>query len=620
MRARRLTVSLALLLAAILAVGVNLLADRLFARARIDLTEQRLYTLSPGTAQILWGLTDTVTLRLYYSRRLGAAVPAYGAYADRVRAMLAEYAALAGGRLRVEVIDPEPFSEAEDRAISLGLQPVPIDQQGEQVFFGLAGFNLLDDERVIPFLQPERERFLEFDLTRLVFELSNPRRPVLAVLSSLPLDGDPRAMMMRMGGGQPFAAMLQLRQFFTVRTMESDAAAVPEDAQVLLVAHPPELPPATLYAIDQFVMRGGRLMVLVDPHSEGAAQRQAGSGRGTTDSRFDMLLTAWGIETPRDRVILDQRGAWRVRASPTDRVQAVDYLAWFNLQGESLNRTETATAELHQVTVASAGEVRLGSGSGLEMVRLLASSGRSMLVEAARVRSEPNPAQVLAEFRPDGEHRAILARFRGPLRSAFPGPPEGATPAEPHRAQSEGPANLVVGHDADWLEDRFWVRVQDFFGQQVPTPVADNGALLANLVETLAGGDALVSLRSRGEAFRPFGYLEEIRRDAEARFRQTERQLQQRLEQTERRLRELRSGPGGATVTAEQRAEIDRARAEILATRQQIRAVQLELRRDIERVETTVRVLNVVAVPAALTLLAIGLALFRARRRAAARG
>jgi ABC-type uncharacterized transport system involved in gliding motility auxiliary subunit len=235
------------------------------------------------------------------------------------------------------------------------------------------------------------------------------------------------------------------------------------------------------------------------------------------------------------------------------------------------------------------------------------------------VRSEPNPAQLLAEFRPDGEHRAILARFRGPLRSAFTTPPEGAATGEPHRAQTEGPANLVVGHDADWLEDRFWVRVQDFFGQQVPTPVADNGALIANLVETLAGGDALVSLRSRGEAFRPFEYLEEIRRDAEARFRQTERALQQRLEQTERRLRELRSGPGGANVTAEQRAEIDRARAEILATRQEIRAVQLELRRDIERVETNVRVLNVVAVPALLTLLAIGLAFLRARRRAAAR-
>jgi ABC-type uncharacterized transport system involved in gliding motility auxiliary subunit len=619
MHARRLTATLALLLAALLAIGVNLLIDRLASRARIDLTQQRLYTLSPGTAQILGGLSDTVTLRLYYSRRLGAAVPAYGAYADRVRAMLDEYAALAGGRLRIEVIDPEPFTEAEDRAIALGLQPVPIDQQGEQVFFGLAGSNLLDDERVLPFLQPERERFLEFDLTRLIYELSNPRRPVLAVLSSLPLDGDPRAMMMRMGGGQPFASMLQLRQFFTVRTMEADAA-VPPDAQVLLVAHPPELPAATLYAIDQFVMRGGRLMVLVDPHSEGTAQRQAGTGRGTTDSRFDTLLAAWGIETPRDRVILDQRGAWRVRAQPTDRVQAVDYLAWFNLQGESLNRTETATAELNQVTVASAGEVRLAPGSTLEMVRLLESSGRSMLVDAARVRSEPNPAQLLAEFRPDGEHRAILARFRGPLRSAFPAPPEGVTPAEPHRAQSEGPVNLVVGHDADWLEDRFWVRVQDFFGQQVPTPVADNGALLANLVETLAGGDALVSLRSRGETFRPFEYLEEIRRDAEARFRQTERGLQQRLEQTERRLRELRSGPGAATVTAEQRAEIDRARAEILATRQELRAVQLELRRDIERVETTVRVVNVVAVPALLTLLAIALAVFRARRRAAARG
>jgi ABC-type uncharacterized transport system involved in gliding motility auxiliary subunit len=619
MRTRRLTATLALLLAAILAIGVNLLADRVLPRARIDLTQQRLYTLSPGTAQILGGLTDTVTLRLYYSRRLGAAVPAYGAYADRVRAMLDEYAALAGGRLRVEVIDPEPFTEAEDRAISLGLQPVPIDQQGEQVFFGLAGSNLLDDERVLPFLQPERERFLEFDLTRLIYELSNPRRPVLAVLSALPLDGDPRAMMMRMGGGQPFAAMLQLRQFFTVRTMDADATAVPADAQVLLVAQPPELSPATLYAIDQFVMRGGRLVVLVDPHSEGTAQRQAGSGRGGTDSRFDTLLGAWGIETPRDRVVLDQRGAWRVRAAPTDRVQAVDFLAWFNLQAESLNRQEPATAELSQVSVASAGEVRLASGSALEMVRLLQSSPRSMLVDAARLRSEPNPAQLLAEFRPDGEARTILARFRGPLRSAFATPPEGAATSEPHRAQSEGPANLVVGHDADILEDRFWVRVQDFFGQQVPTPVADNGALIANLIDTLAGGDALVSLRSRGEALRPFDYLEDIRRDAEARFRQTERQLQQRLEQTERRLRELRAGPGGASVSAEQRAEIDRARAEILATRQEIRAVQLELRRDIERVETTVRAVNVLAVPALLTLLAIALAIFRARRRAAAR-
>jgi ABC-type uncharacterized transport system involved in gliding motility auxiliary subunit len=222
---RGLSALLALLLAAILAVGVNMLADRLLSRARIDLTENRLYTLSDGTRQVLRGLQDPVTLRLFYSRRLGAAVPAYGAYFDRVRAMLEEYVSVSDGKLRLEVLDPEPFSETEDRAQAYGLQGVPVDQSGEQVWFGLVGSNLLDDERTIPFLQPDRERFLEYDLTKLVWELSNPTRPVLGVLSSLPLNGDPRAMMMRQPGvGQPFVVMNQLRQFYTVRDIAAERA------------------------------------------------------------------------------------------------------------------------------------------------------------------------------------------------------------------------------------------------------------------------------------------------------------------------------------------------------------------------------------------------------------
>ena len=628
--------ALGLVAAAALAIGVNMLVDRLAPRARLDLTQQHLYTLSEGTRSVLRGLQDPVTLRLFYSRRLGAAVPAYGSYAERVRAMLDEYVALSGGKVRLEVFDPEPFSETEDRALAFGLQGVPVDQSGEQIYFGLAGVNLLDDERTIPFFQSDRERFLEFDLTRLVYELSNPRRPVVGVMSTLPLNGDPRMMMMMRNSpqAQPYAVMQTLRQFLTVQDVPLDAQRIPDAVQVLMVVHPQNLSDATQYAIDQFVMRGGKLIVFVDPHSEGQAMRPGPGGQPPTDtaSSLDRLLNAWGVETPHDKVVLDLRGAWRVRANPTDRVQAVDFVAWFNMQGDSISDSEVATAQLNQVTVASAGEIRRREGSTVELIPLLRSSDRAMLGAVSLVRENPDPTRILAAFRPDGERHVIAARLRGEFASAFPegapALPEGAQrPADfpAHRARTEGPANIVVVADADILEDRFWVRVQDFFGQQVATPFSDNGALVANLADTLSGGDALISLRSRGESLRPFTVVDDIRRDADARFRATERELQERLQQTERRLRELRQGQGGergqgsAVITPEQRAEIDAARAQILQTRQQLRAVQLDLRRDIERTETWLKVLNIAAVPLLLALFAIGLGVARSRRRAAAR-
>jgi ABC-type uncharacterized transport system involved in gliding motility auxiliary subunit len=631
-----------LLAAAVLAVGVNLLADRALPRFRLDLTEQRLYTLSDGTRQVLAGLKDPVTLRVFYSRKLGSSVPVYGTYADRVREMLQEYAAVSDGKLRLEFLDPEPFSETEDRALAYGIQGVPIDQSGEQVYFGLAGTNLLDDERVLPFFQPERERFLEYDLTRLVYELSNPTRPVMGLMSSLPLNGDPRAMMMRQPGvGAPFVITNQLRQFFTVRDVATDAQLIDPDIKVLMIAEAQNLPEATLYAVDQFVMRGGKLFVMTDPHSESLATRPGPGGRppAETSANLDRLLNAWGLETPTDKVVLDLRGAWRVRAGAQERLQAVDYLAWFNATEDSLNRSDVATSDLQQVTFASAGQVRHKDGAAIEFTPLITSSDRAMLVDTAKVAQNPNPSQLLAAFKPDGQRYVLMARARGILHSAFPGgppvPPEGTErPADfpAFRASSDGPANLVVANDSDILEDRFWVRVQDFFGQQVSTPFSDNGSLVANLADTLAGGDALIGLRSRGESLRPFGRVDEMRRESEAAYRQTEQQLTRKLEATEQRLRQLRQGtpaPGGApaaernqnqtVITPEQRAEIDAARAEIVATRRQLRAVQLDLRRDIEGLQRVLRILNIALVPVLLTLLAIGLAVARRRRRAVAR-
>lgn len=616
-------------------IGINLFADARLARARLDVTEQHLYTLDTGTRQVLAGLKEPVTLRLFYSRKLGSVIPVYGAYADRVREMLAEYAAESNGMLKLEFFDPEPFSETEDRALAYGLQGVPVDQSGEQVYFGLVGTNLLDDERTVPFFQPDRERFLEYDLTRLVYDLSNPRRPVVGVMTGLPLNGDPRLMMMSRGtgAGGPWVARTQLGQFFNVKDVALDAQVIPPEIQVLAVIHPQNLPDATLYAIDQFVMRGGRLMVMVDPHSEAQASRPGPGGQPPRDTASNLakLFDAWGIAYDPNQVVGDLTNAARVRAGgPNDRGAPVDYVAWFSIR-DGIARNDPATGELQQVSVGSAGQIARKDGAGVEFTPILTSSERAAVLPADKVRTDPDPARILAEFKPDGQRHVIAARVRGTLKSAFteaPPPPEGAgRPADfpAHRAETQGPANLVVIADSDVLEDRFWVRVQDFFGQQAATPFADNGALFINLVDTLAGGDSLIGLRSRGESLRPFDAVDDIRRNAELAYRQTERGLQQKLEAAEKKLRDLRQGERGqgsqtaAVITAEQRATIDQVRHEIVDTRRQLRNVQLDLRRDIDRMETRLRLFNIVLVPALLTLFAIGLALVRRQRRAAAR-
>ena len=544
--------------------------------------------------------------------------------------MLRNYASLSGGKVKVEFYDPEPYSDTEDKAMAYGLQGVPLDQGGEQVWFGLSASNLEDDERTIPFFQAERERFLEFDLTKLIYELSNPKRTVVGAMSSLPLEGDRRAMMMSRGqgpAGQPYASAVLLRQTNTVKTVPVDAQVIDPDIQVLLVAQAQNLSDATLYAIDQFVMRGGRLMAMVDPWSESP------TGMPTTDAHSDLkkLFDAWGIAFDTTQAVGDLTGAWRVRANADDRVQAVSYVAWFTIR-DGLNRNDPATADLKTVTVASPGAISKADGATIEFTQLLTSSPRSALIPAEQLRT-PDPSKLLASFKPDGQQRVVAARVRGVLKSAFTGPPELAKDQKrpdsfpDHKAATDGPANMVVIADSDILADRYWVRIADFFGQPTATPFADNGPFIANLVGTLAGGDALIGLRSRGETSRPFAAIAQMRSDAEAAYRQTEQTLQKHLEETEKQLRTLRAGGESAdpkakteaVVTPEQRAAIDAARADIVQTRQKLRAVQLELNRDISRLETTLRVLNIVLMPALLTLLAIVIALIQRTRRARAR-
>ncbi len=643
MQHRTLSAVISIVAVAAIVIGINMFADARLANVQVDLTQQHLYTLSPGTRQILGGLKDPVTLKLFYSRKLGAAVPSYGAYADRVRAMLQQYAAVAGGKVKVEYYDPEPFSDTEDHALAYGLQGVPVDQSGEQVYFGLAGENLLDDERTIAFFQPEREPFLEYDLTKLIYDLSNPTRPVVGVMSALPLDGDPRMMMMmnqgRSGGaGQPYASTMLLRQTNEVQTVPTDAQAIDPKIQVLLVAEVPNISPPTQYAIDQFVMRGGRLMAMVDPWSEAMAAAPSPTGMPPEDTSSDLplLFKAWGIEFNPKQVVGDLDGAWRVRAGPQDRVQAVDYVAWFNIR-DGINHADPATADLQQVTVASPGYIAKAPGASISFTPLLISGLRSGLIPVDQVMM-PEPAKILADFKPTGGPRVIAARVRGELKSAFTDPPtlaKGQTrPANfpAYIAATKVPANLVVVADSDILDDRFWVRIQDFLGQSQAVPFSDNGPFVANLIDTLAGGDALIGLRARGTSARPFVLVNDMQAEAEARFRQTEQTLQQHLDAVQKQLQTLRQGSapgaGGAAseqsvqpvITPAQRDAIEAARQDILSTRQKLRAVQYDLNRGIARLETELRLFDIVLVPALLTLLAIGLGIVRRQRRARATG
>jgi ABC-type uncharacterized transport system involved in gliding motility auxiliary subunit len=635
---RRFWISLVGILAvAAIVIGINMFADARLANVHVDLTQNKIYTLSPSTRAVLRDLKTPITLSLFYSRRLGSTAPVYGAYADQVREMLREYAARANGKIELKFYDPQPFSSTEDRAMADGLQGVPVDQGGTQIYFGLSGTNMLDNQKNIPFFQLDRQRFLEYDLTKLVYELSNPKRPVVGVMSSLPLDGNPQLMMMTQGrnGGQPYASIEMLRQTNTVKTVPLDAQVIDPDIQVLLVAQAQHLPVTTQYAIDQFVMRGGRLMVMVDPWSEAMAAQPNPSGMPVMDAQSDLkkLFKSWGIAFNPSEVVGDLTGAWRVRASPDDTAQAVNYVAWFNIR-DGINRTDPATADLQQVTVASPGFIAKASGAKIDFTPLLTSSPDSALIPVDEVKM-PDPAKILAAFKPSGIPRVIAARIHGVLHSAFTGPPP--EPKGQNRpkdfpsyiAQTKSPANLVVVADSDILADRFWVHISDFFGQQTGLPFSDNGPFVANLIDTLAGGNALIGLRARGDSNRPFTLVDQMQEQAEAQFRQTEHRLQDHLDAVQKRLTTLRQGNGGseteqaanmqAIITPTQREQIEAARKDILETREQLRTVQYDLNRNIDHLEDELRIFDIVLVPAVLTVAAIVLGMLRNRRRAKAR-
>lgn len=602
-----------LLLAAGLALGVLVILQFVLTGARLDLTSKGLYTLSEGSRSVLGDLDEPIDLKFYYSDEATSDIPLIRNYATRVRELLEEMSAVSGGKLRLKVIDPKPFSEEEDRASALGLQAVPLGGAGgANVFFGLSGSSATGEQVSISFLQPDKEAFLEYDLVKMVHTLAHPEKPVVGLLTSLPMGAamDPQSRQIR----QPWAVLAGWQELFDVRMLDpATTRVIKPSIGTLIVVHPRGWSGDTLYAIDQFVLRGGRLLMFVDPYAEldnaaGDPEDPMAAMLADRSSNPGPLLQAWGIDFDASKVLLDAQAALTVQSPEGGQVR---HPAIVGYGVEQLNQDDVVTANLAVINMASVGALSQVAGSKVRITPLIQSTGDSMAVDAERVRLQPDPASLLEGFVSSKVHQVLAARLQGRFATAFPD-----RKSDAHLAVSKSEANVIVVADTDLLADRLWVQAQNFFQQTVMNAFANNGDFAINAVDNLTGSTELVGVRGRAISARPFGRVEALRRHADDRFRQKEKELNAELTETERKLNEIqraRAEDSSALLTAAQSTELERFQAQKLRIRKDLREVRRQLDADIEALGNRLRVINILLVPLAVGLLALGFAAWRRR-------
>lgn len=591
-----------------------------FKGLRLDLTENRLYTLSAGTRKVLGDIPEPVNIYFFYSDRATTSSPYLRSYAARVREMLEEFASRSDGQLRISVVDPLPFSEDEDRAAQFGLQPANLPTAPEPVYFGIAGTNSVGDQQVLPFLDPGKEQFLEYELAKFVYTLARPRKPVIGLLSGLPMMAglDPMTQQLR----EPYTIAGQLQQLFTVKVISPDQARIDADVQVLLVVHPKELTDNALYAIDQFILGGGNAFLFVDPFAEidpGDPMGQQGL-EGSKASDLDRILGAWGVAVDSDNFVGDDRFALTVGGLTA---RPVRHLGIIGVDQTAMDQDDVITGGLGTVNFAFPGHITRQPDASVAVTPLIRSSESAALIPTSRLAFLSDPTTLREDFSPTGERYTLAARLTGTVKSAFPdGPQGGGAAAGTHLAESKTPVNVVLVADADVVADRLWVQTQDFLGQRIAQPFANNGDLVINGVDNLLGSSDLISIRSRATFSRPFDKVLDLRRTAEDRLVQSEEALQQELGDTEARLRELQAGrqdpQGGLLLSPEQQREIQRFSERRLQIRRDLRQVQRALDQDIEDLGNRLKALNIAAVPLLISVVSLALYLGKRRRGRAA--
>jgi ABC-type uncharacterized transport system involved in gliding motility auxiliary subunit len=621
------TASLILLgLVFVAAVTAN---NALLRGLRFDLTENNLYTVSPGTRALLSNIQEPINLYYFFSDTETADITPLRNFATRVRELLEELDAAAGENLNLNIIDPVPFSEDEDRAAQFGLQPINLGL-GQTVYFGLVGTNSVGEEEVISIFNPDRERFLEYELARMIYSLARPDKVVVGLLAGVSMTPGFDPQMQRLT--EPWAIYTQAEQLFEVRTLPSLLTAIEEDVDVLWLVHPKGLGLDALYAIDQFILRGGRALIFLDPFAEidmlNAGGDPAAMAAGSS-SNLEPLLAAWGISFTATEVVADNQFALSI--STGAGLRPIRHLGLLGLDSTAMDGDDVITDGLSTLNLGSTGHFTVLAGSTAELQPLLTSSTEAALLPAIQVQMLANPETLQDGFVPTGESYIVAARMTGPLTTAFPdGKPQETIPdsegealieassqaSDNHTASIEN-ANIILMGDVDFLSDRLWVQKQNFLGQQLTTAFASNGDFVINALDNLSGSAELIGIRARGTYSRPFTRVEALRREADAQFRQTEQVLQAELAETETRLATLqaaRTDESSLLVSAEQQSEIQRFLDEQVRIRQDLRLVQRNLDQNIEQLGVILQAVNIIVVPLLLTLFALGVVALRRKR------
>ncbi len=618
------------LAAFVMFVALNLTANTWLRSWRLDLTEDQLYSLSTGTKKTLDALTEPVELTLYYSRDAAASAPQIQAYAARVRELLQAYSARAHGRVRFVEVDVKAFSPEEDAAGDAGIEPVTLFEGADPIYLGLAGANAIDDKRSIAFFNPDREAFLEYEVTRLIFELENPDPTRVALITSLPMDPASDA---GAPAGQASIFSSEMGRLMHVTKLAPDFAAIPDEADVLVIIHPGPLSPAQLYAVDQFILRKGRAFLALDPamiptQDQSPFAQFNLAAVPPQSSNLEQLLAPWGVALSPD-VVLDLDGALpdRVRDENGREVSAPQPL-FFRIAPESLDKSDLMTAWLRQgLLMGLSGAFTVSERDGVIATRLGVTSANTIHIPAARALMRPSPLELLRDWPPaPGVQETVALRLTGTLPSAFPNgppqdlaePPASASPsAQAPLAKSAAPAQVVLVADVDFLGDQFYVTRQG-------AAIADNGSFALNAIDVLGGSDALVSLRSRTPGLRTMDMIARMETQARQRIEVRYQDLQAQLAATETRLAELQSGGRGsgffagdlgAELTAEERAELERYRNQVARVRGELRDVERDLRSEIDALQALFVFINVWLAPLAVT--GVGLFLFWRRQRRA---
>ncbi len=614
-------------------VGFNVIATAF--KQRIDLTAERAFTLSKGTRAILGKLDTPIKIRLYYSQSKPQMPVALKTYAQHVIDLLDEYRQAGKGKIEIEKLDPEPDSDAEESANLDGVQG-EMTADGEKLYLGVA-ISQLDEKVSIPFLSPERERLLEYDVSRAVARVQKPQRPTIGVMSPLPIFGQAaNPFLQRMGqqGGSAWVFVDQLKEDFTVKQVDIGADKIDDDIKVLVVVHPKDITEATQFAIDQFVMRGGKLLAFLDPYPyfdrSGANQMNPMMG-GAPGSTLDKLLPAWGLGLETGKVISDANFATRVQQGPNPSILSIN--------ADGINSDDIVTGDIDSLLLVYAGAFTGTPTGGLKETVLIKSTKSARLVD--RMMAQFNGQEPGADNKPANVEYAVAVRLTGKFKSGFPGGKPGAKEDEKPAAAGKDakpdakPATktdnslkesaddkgvVILVADMDMLNDAVCADVQEVFGQRIISMRNGNLAFLQNAVESLAGDENLIEVRSRATMHRPFTVVKKMQAAAEASYQDKIKELQDSLSETQRKISDLQKNkqPGQKFILSpEQQAEVANYRKQESSVSKQLRALRKNLRQDIDSLENRLKWTNIAAVPAAVVLTGILLAMIKRKRTAA---